>query len=496
MSEVQQLSQTIVETVKQSEDDLYNCVQTLAQEKMVTLAQQKMELEASLTNLKRCENYVEEELRVGSEQQILLNKKQMLARILKITSEMEMEDMSPKEVTNLSLAPAEGLLEKCTNIGKVASAKVEGVHVLGKGSKVAIVGKRRSFDIQVKTNPPGFPITPSSIECNLMPTKGENRISCRVEEMGGGKYRIHYTPTDLGPHQLKVDLNKGTVLNIPFTIHVLSIPKMKSRFSFKKEGLKKPWGVCATRSDEIAVSEFDGHRIKILNKKGSVVRTFGERGKEKGQFINPVGIAVTNDNHFLVVEAGNHRIQKLTEDGRSTSSIGGHGNRALKFNYPYDVAVSRWGQIYITDCYNHRIQVLNVDLTFAGMFGSEGTAPGQFKNPIGIAINSADKIYVADSGNERVQIFNLTGEYEREIGKEILTIPNGITIDSKNIVYVTDIGTGQVVMFDEEGEYLCNYGNEDDSAKEFSEPTGICIDGSGTVFACDWGVNEVFTFKE
>ena len=495
MSEVQQLSQSIVESVKQSEDDLYNIVQTLAQEKMVTLAQQKMEMEANLTNLNRCENYVEEELRVGSEQQVLLNKKQMLTRVFKITSEMEMEDMSPKEIPNLSLAPAEGLLDKCTNIAKVAGAKIEGVQVLGQGSKVAIIEKRRSFDIQIKTNPPGFPITPTSITCNLVPPKGENPLSCRVESMEGAKYRVHYTPANLGPHQLKVDLNEGTILDIPFTIHVLSIPEMKSRFSFKKEGLKRPWGICSTRNDEIAISEFDGHRIKILNKKGNVVRTFGECGKEKGQFRNPVGIAVTNDNHFLVVETGNHRIQKLTEDGRFVSSVGGHGNRALKFNYPYDVAVNRWGLIYITDCYNHRIQVLNADLTFAGVFGSQGTAPGQFRNPIGIAIDSTDKIYIADSGNERVQVFNLSGVYERELGKEILTIPNGVAIDSNNIVYITDIGTGQVVMFDDEGEYLCNYGNKNDKEKEFSEPTGICVDGSGTVFACDWGVNEVFIFK-
>ena len=490
MSSVEQFVQTVLETVKQAEEDLYSRVQTVAQEKTAALSEQKAELEANFADLQRCETHVEEEMRIASPQQILLNKKQMIEMIQSATSKAVVENMSPKEIANISVAPTEDLLEKCQDIAKVASAEIAGIQILGKSSAFAVVGKTKQFDIRIKTNPLGYLIVPTSIVCSFA-SSAEEVITCEVEELAPAKYRVHYTPPDQESRQLKVVINESMHFDIPFAVNVLPIPELRRQL---KSGVAKPWGICINQADEVIVTDYEAHQIRVLNKQGNQIRTIGKRGKGKGQLRNPAGIAINHENQLVVVECVNHRVQILSEDGNFVKCVGEKGEMPLQFNFPYDVAISKSGLMYISDSYNHRIQVLNANLNLAGVFGSEGTGPGQFKNPIGIAIDHADRVYIADSGNERIQVFNLAGDYEREFGKEVLTIPTGVAVDSNNVVYVTDAGVGQIAMFDDSGDHLGSYENPSNSTKEFSRPTGITVSTTQVIYACDWGVNDVFTF--
>ena len=489
MSHGQETAHSIVQAIKEAEDNLYANVQTLAQAKMEVLSQQKSELQAILGDLQRCEAYVEEELRIATPQQILTNKSQMIETVNKVQSKSVIDNVVPKESANISLAPTDELLEKCQDVAKVEATEITGVQVIGKDSAVSAVGKTLCFDIRVKTSPLGFLAVPNSITCSFAcAADGEEHIECELEEIAPGKYTVQYTPTDNETRQLKVDIDESLHFDVPFTVSVANIPNLKGRVN---AGLTKPWGVSTNKANEIIATDFEEHQVKIFNSRGNPICTLGTRGKGKGQFKNPTGIAVNHQNQIVVVESGNHRVQVISDRGDFINSVGENGEDPLQFSFPYDVAISRNGLMFISDCYNNRIQVLNPDLTLAGMFGTEGSAPGQFKNPIGIAIDHADKVYIADSGNERIQVFSLAGDFERAFGQVELTIPTGVTVDSNDIVYVTDTGAGQIAVFNKFGAFLGNYASKSD---ELSKPTGITVGNGNVIYACDWGVNDILTF--
>lgn len=62
-------------------------------------------------------------------------------------------------------------------------------------------------------------------------------------------------------------------------------------------------------SNEILVTDFHHHMVKIFDGEGQFVSAFGSHGKGNGQFNAPTGIALDNDDNVVVADWGNSRIQ-------------------------------------------------------------------------------------------------------------------------------------------------------------------------------------------
>ena len=124
-----------------------------------------------------------------------------------------------------------------------------------------------------------------------------------------------------------------------------------------------PGGIDFDQQGNLHVTDFSADEIKIFDRDGQLVKTYGSLGSEPGQFDGPAGLAISQNT----------------------------------------------GNIYINDQFNNRIQVLDSEENFLYAFGTEGTEPGQFNEPIGIDVDEFDNIYVADSQNNRVQVFDKDG---------------------------------------------------------------------------------------
>lgn len=78
----------------------------------------------------------------------------------------------------------------------------------------------------------------------------------------------------------------------------------------EKEGhpgnLQKPVALMAT-IDEVMV--LDGSQVKVFSRKGEYLRSFGAKGKGRGELDEPVAIAAKDDVSFYISEQGNKRIQ-------------------------------------------------------------------------------------------------------------------------------------------------------------------------------------------
>ncbi len=172
------------------------------------------------------------------------------------------------------------------------------------------------------------------------------------------------------------------------------------------EGIfKRPTGlVYDAKARILYLTDTLRNKIYVLDLDGHILRSFGGRGTEPGQFNFPVAIALYQDCLY-VVDAMNFRVQVLDLSGRPLRQFGSAGDSSGNFSKPKSIALDSEGHIYVVDSLFEAVQVFDQQGRLLLDFGHSGTGLGEFELPTGIYIDSADRIYIADSYNSRVQVF-------------------------------------------------------------------------------------------
>ena len=377
-------SQLIINLVQQSERQLVQQVDTAVQQKIQLLTNQREEAETVLKQLKGCEEFVEQSLKVGSQQQILREKQNMVQVMTTVNQDVNPVVFQPIEEANITFTSNQTLVDEYEGIGEFKS-KTLGKWVFVKN--ICYAGKKSAVTLKLQTQDGSpFSVPLSLISCELFSADDSQLISCDINETQSGNYNISFTPRTRGKHQLTIRLGGVNIPGSPFTLCIIPSPEMRGKPVNIISGLNRPFGVVVSKNEEIVVAECHANCITILNKEGKKVKSFGTEGKE-GIFTNPRGVAISQDGHILVTD--DHRLQKLTFEGDSVKSVGSgeKGNDPLQFNGPTGITVHpTTGQIFVADRDNHRIQVLNNDLTYSHSFGKRGSSPEQFKYSLLIGI--------------------------------------------------------------------------------------------------------------
>ncbi|MGQ9782011.1 MAG: peptidyl-alpha-hydroxyglycine alpha-amidating lyase family protein [Nitrososphaeria archaeon] len=137
-----------------------------------------------------------------------------------------------------------------------------------------------------------------------------------------------------------------------------------------------PHGICVGKDGLLYVADGD-HTVKKLTPNGELVMTLGKRNqpsdtgcankdyrtimKAAGPFNYPTDVAVDKDGTIYVSDGyGNARIHKFSEEGELMISWGEPGREPGQFNLPHGVAVSE-GIVYVADRENSRIQLFDTD---------------------------------------------------------------------------------------------------------------------------------------
>lgn len=161
--------------------------------------------------------------------------------------------------------------------------------------------------------------------------------------------------------------------------------------------------------------EYD--RIQKLNADHKFLLSWGEHGRELGQFLRPQKMVIDNAGLVWVTDACNHRVQIFDARGseaKLVKSWGREGSAPGELNYPYDIllddatlAGQPEGFVYLCEFGNHRVQKFTPDGQFVGSFGRNGRREGELDQPWGIARDSRGRMFVLDTYNHRVQRFRL-----------------------------------------------------------------------------------------
>lgn len=151
----------------------------------------------------------------------------------------------------------------------------------------------------------------------------------------------------------------------------------------------------ALYQDELFVLDNDSTpQIVVLNRQnGEVIRTFGSKGKEPGQFNIPGSLSIDEKGFIYVSDTMNWRIQKLTRQGESVWVKGAPGYRLGTFGRPRGIRTAPDDIFYVVDGATEIVQLMNGDGEILMHFGGPGVVPGTMVLPASLAIDSTSLPY-------------------------------------------------------------------------------------------------------
>uniref|UniRef100_A0AAA9TPR9 Tripartite motif-containing protein 2 n=1 Tax=Bos taurus TaxID=9913 RepID=A0AAA9TPR9_BOVIN len=180
--------------------------------------------------------------------------------------------------------------------------------------------------------------------------------------------------------------------------------KFKTKIGSGK--LMGPKGVSVDRNGHIIVVDNKACCVFIFQPNGKIVTRFGSRGNGDRQFAGtldgPHFAAVNSNNEIIVTDFHNHSVKVFNQEGEFMLKFGSNGEGNGQFNAPTGVAVDSNGNIIVADWGNSRIQVFDGSGSFLSYIN---TSADPLYGPQGLALTSDGHVVVADSGNHCFKVY-------------------------------------------------------------------------------------------
>lgn len=145
-------------------------------------------------------------------------------------------------------------------------------------------------------------------------------------------------------------------------------------------------------------------RITKVSPKGEILKRWGDRGPEPGNFMRIRAMCFDDKDQLYVADACNHRIQIFDSFGNLLRIIGEPGDGHGQLRYPYDVAIAPDRSFYVCEYGNNRVQRFSEEGKPLGTWGQAGRGEGELWNPWALSVDSKGNVVVVDSNNHRIQV--------------------------------------------------------------------------------------------
>lgn len=478
--EIDAAFEALHEAIREEKQTLLQNMRAVMERKREAVAKQEEEIESVQTELQKVTSSVESTINNANDEDFLLEKKQIVAKVTQLT----------EKVQNLSLSPAvrSDMVVQLVDTGMLKSVfkKFSFTYKLADPSKCTVEGDSLSVtETEKETN-----FTLHLVDCEGSPCIGQQKVTAELKSVrdgsvtianvafiSPGQCEVSYRAETRGRHTLGIKVNDRHITNSPFhvyiekppqqikapvaviselkhpaglaysnghvlmaemnnsSLNILSCNEFQIVGTIRNGYLKEPNEVAIDHLSNVYVCTVSDHKLHKFSKEGVLLKSVGGEGKIPGQFIYPNGNRI-RENKLFVCDSDNNRIQIFDLDLNLQKVIGSKGTRRGHFDCPSDVDFDSSGIVYIIDTDNHRIQAMTLDGNFLHTFGKKGSAPGELCEPISIAVRG-QLLYLTEYRNNRVSVFRTSGQFITTIGDEYLYSPEGITIDEDGFVYVT-----------------------------------------------------------
>ncbi|XP_061733883.1 tripartite motif-containing protein 3-like isoform X2 [Nerophis ophidion] len=162
----------------------------------------------------------------------------------------------------------------------------------------------------------------------------------------------------------------------------------------------------------VFIFQANGKLVTKFGARGTSDRHFAEKSganvaleqklSKSGPAFSPHFVAVNNKNEIVVTDFHNHSVKVYNADGEFLFKFGSHGEGNGQFNAPTGVAADSNGNIIVADWGNSRIQVFDSSGSFLSYIN---TSADPLYGPQGLALTSDGHVAVADSGNHCFKVY-------------------------------------------------------------------------------------------
>ncbi len=160
-----------------------------------------------------------------------------------------------------------------------------------------------------------------AVECQLKSLCNGSVIKCNVDQIKGQQYRILYTPTVRGRHELMVTANGQEVAGSPFPVFVSIHPSQLGKPVWVITGVEKsPRYLTFNSVGEIIITEFQTGNVLIFDKKGKRMRSLKESSPDI-DIKDPRGVAVDNADNIYIADHVGKGVIKLNKDLKILNKI-------------------------------------------------------------------------------------------------------------------------------------------------------------------------------
>jgi len=250
--------------------------------------------------------------------------------------------------------------------------------------------------------------------------------------------------------------------------------------------LNQPWGVAVDAADNLYISDWNNHRIRMVSPSGIITTVAGngasgfagDDGPAIDASLYPEGVAVDAAGNLYIADTSNRRVRRVSSSGAITTVAGkgtqgssGDGGPATAASLysPAGLALDATGNLYIADSYGARIRMVSaggIITTVAGApwngpytFGGDGgpATSALLHSPGGVAVDAAGNLYIADTLNYRVRMVNPSGVIATVAGNggtasagdgrqavSASLMPAGVALDAAGNLYIADTNDARV----------------------------------------------------
>ena len=313
-------------------------------------------------------------------------------------------------------------------------------------------------------------------------------IPIKVIDDKEGAYSACFVPKQVGALKVSVTIKGENIKGSPYFVTVYRDYKAIDRSSKvvnDSGNMGSPFAI-AYSMNLWAVTDDRNSCVYLYDDQDQLVRKFGSKGTDKGQFQNPWGIAFDGNSCLYVSEFGNNRVQKFDSNGDYVLQFGSPGSGDGQLNRPMGMTVVD-NKVFVADGGNRRISVYLCDGRFCRVIGS-----GCLLNPCDLTFSApTGKLLVTDSDNNCVFSYTLDGRCLGRFDEGKLRGPAGIVADRQGFVLVTEKHANQVTVFYKDGTVVHKFGTV---AGHLNVPYGIAIGKNGNVYVADCNNKRVQIF--
>ncbi len=320
-----------------------------------------------------------------------------------------------------------------------------------------------------------------AVECQLKSLCNGSIIKCNIDQIKGKQYRILYTPTVRGRHELLVTANGREAAGSPFPVFVSIHPTQLGKPVRDITGMVLPRYLAINSVGEIIVTNVRTGDVLIFDKKGKRIR---RKSSHDIDIKDPFGVAVDDADNIYIVDHDRKGVIKLNKDLKILNKTDAEQDISL-----YGVSLVG-DEAMVCDRKNECILVYTKELKYVRQIED----PVHFKDIRDISPDEHGNLYVCVGGDSRIHVLSNGGEYLRSFGCDgsgvnMLSRPCGIYVASQ-YVYVTSNSSNTISVYTTEGEHVTTFGKEGD----LWHPWGVCVDKDGFVYVCDTANNRVQVF--